>query len=57
MNAPYRLPDEFKTNRYHLHRVNLNDAQAIFDDYAADAKVTRFLVGSPTKASMTRLLS
>ena len=47
MIAPYRLPDEFKINRYHLRRVNLNDAQAIFDGYAADAEVTRFLGWKP----------
>ena len=29
MNAPYRLPDEFETDRYHLRQVKLDDAQAI----------------------------
>lgn len=47
MNAPYRLPDEFETTRYHLRRVNPGDAQAIFDSYAADAEVTRFLGWTP----------
>ncbi|MCE8440890.1 GNAT family N-acetyltransferase [Rhodovulum sulfidophilum] len=47
MNAPYRLPDEFEIDRYHLRRVNLDDAQAIFDSYATDAEVTRFLGWTP----------
>ncbi|WP_178390815.1 GNAT family N-acetyltransferase [Rhodovulum sulfidophilum] len=47
MTAPYRLPDEFETDCYHLRRVNLDDAQAIFDSYATDAEVTRFLGWTP----------
>lgn len=39
----YRLPEAFDTTRYHLRRVRPGDARAIFDSYASDAEVTRFL--------------
>lgn len=50
MTKPYRLPDEFKTARYYLRRVTENDAQAIFDSYATDVEVTRFLGWKPHKS-------
>lgn len=50
MNAPYRLPDEFETDRYHLRQVKLDDAQAIFDSYASDAEVSRFLGWTPHRS-------
>ena len=43
MNPPYRLPDAFDTDRYRLRRVNVDDAPAIFENYATDTEVTRFL--------------
>jgi RimJ/RimL family protein N-acetyltransferase len=50
MSTAYRLPDEFDTARYHLRRLKVDDAQAIFDSYATDAEVTRFLGWRPHKS-------
>jgi [ribosomal protein S5]-alanine N-acetyltransferase len=47
MNSPYRLPDEFETNRFLLRRVNVADAKSIFVSYAGDPEVTRFLGWKP----------
>lgn len=47
MTAPYHLPDKFETDRYILRRVTADDAKAIFDSYATDAEVTRFLGWKP----------
>lgn len=47
MSTPYCLPNEFETSRYRLRRVTAEDAKAIFDSYATDAKVTRFLGWKP----------
>lgn len=47
MTNPYRLPAEFETDRYHLRRLQADDAQAIFDGYATDEEVTRFLGWKP----------
>lgn len=37
------LPAELKTRRLHLRRPRLEDAAAIFDRYASDPEVTRYL--------------
>ncbi len=50
MSKLYRLPDEFETVRYHLRRVKVEDAQVIFDSYATDAEVTRFLGWKPHRS-------
>ncbi len=47
MNATYSLPDEFETGRYYLRRVTVDDAEAIFNSYATDMEVTRFLGWKP----------
>ncbi|WP_085785233.1 GNAT family N-acetyltransferase [Ketogulonicigenium robustum] len=47
MNDPYRLPEHFETARFRLRRVNVDDAQSIFDSYATDADVTRYLSWTP----------
>lgn len=47
MDTPYILPEEFGTRRYALRRVRMQDAQAIFDSYAQDAEVTRYLAWRP----------
>ena len=50
MSTHYRLPDEFETARYHLRRVEVDDAEAIFDSYATDIEVTRFLGWKPHRS-------
>lgn len=47
MAVSYRLPREFETNRLRLRRVRASDAEAIFESYASDANVTRFLGWRP----------
>lgn len=47
MDEPYRLPAEFETRHYILRRVKVDDAETIFDSYASDATVTRFLRWKP----------
>ncbi len=44
MNPP---PDRFQTARLTLRRPTLDDAQAIFEEYAADPDVTKYLVFKP----------
>ncbi|KAB2531303.1 alanine acetyltransferase [Salipiger aestuarii] len=43
----YCLPEEFETENYCLRRVQTKDAAAIFDAYAADAAVTKYLAWKP----------
>jgi len=50
MHSPYRLPDKFETNRFLLRRVNVADARSVFDSYAADPEVTRFLGWKPHRS-------
>ncbi|MCQ0090260.1 GNAT family N-acetyltransferase [Roseovarius sp. M141] len=47
MSTAYRIPDEFETRRYRLRRVTTGDASAIFNSYAADVAVTRYLGWRP----------
>lgn len=47
MLSPYRLPDEFETDRYVLRRPRPRDAEAIFQGYATDGEVTRYLGWAP----------
>lgn len=51
MPTTYRLPEEFQTARYRLRRVEVDDAQAIFESYAHDASVTRFLGWKPHQSA------
>jgi RimJ/RimL family protein N-acetyltransferase len=44
MNPP---PERFQTARLTLRRPTLDDAQAIFEEYAADPDVTKYLVFKP----------
>jgi ribosomal-protein-alanine N-acetyltransferase len=44
MNPP---PERFRTSRLTLRRPTLDDAQAIFEEYAADPDVTKYLVFKP----------
>jgi [ribosomal protein S5]-alanine N-acetyltransferase len=50
MRSPYRLPDELETNRFLLRRVNVANAKSIFDSYAADPEVARFLSWKPHRS-------
>lgn len=50
MSTPYRMPEEFETARYFLRRVEVDDALDIFDSYATDAEVTRFLGWKPHRS-------
>ena len=50
MSTNYRLQEEFETARYYLRRVKVDDAQAIFDSYATDPEVTRFLGWKPHRS-------
>lgn len=43
MTTPLRAPEELDTGRLMLRKVSLEDAQSIFDSYAADPEVTRYL--------------
>lgn len=43
MENAYRLPESFATPRYLLRRVRPGDAQPVFDSYAQDPDVTRYL--------------
>lgn len=47
MTQMYRLPESFETDHYCLRRARIEDAQAIFDAYATDPEVTRFLGWMP----------
>ncbi|MAC79338.1 MAG: alanine acetyltransferase [Rhodobacteraceae bacterium] len=53
MTTSYTLPDGFDTARCHLRRVSEADAQGIFESYATDADVTRYLGWTP-HASVAR---
>lgn len=50
MNAPYRLPETFETQRYALRRVQITDAPLIFESYAQDPEVTRYLGWRPHRS-------
>ena len=41
-------PEMFATQQLVLRRPRLSDADDIFDDYAADPEVTRYVIGRPT---------
>lgn len=43
----YRVPEDLETSRFHLRKVMLSDAPAIFESYAADPAVTRHLGWRP----------
>lgn len=47
MDGLYRLPESFETSRYRLRRVTSQDASSIFDSYARDTTVTRYLGWRP----------
>lgn len=47
MSQPQRPPDVIDTQRLSLRRPTLSDAAAIFESYAADPEVTRFLLWTP----------
>ena len=47
MDSAYRVPDSFETARYSLRRIAPADASSIFESYAADAAVTRYLAWRP----------
>ena len=40
-------PEIIHTRRLNLKKISTNDAEAIFDSYAQDPQVTRFLIWSP----------
>ena len=42
-----KAPDEIRTPRLALRKPRLEDAQAIFDAYASDPEVTRYLIWRP----------
>lgn len=42
-------PDRFETERLILRKPRMDDAPAIFEDYAQDPEVTRYLVWRPHK--------
>lgn len=52
IEGSYRLPELFETTRYILRRVKVSDAQLIFDGYAKDPKVTRFLGWKPHSSNV-----
>jgi RimJ/RimL family protein N-acetyltransferase len=47
MSEKYRLPEEFRTNRFLVRRIVPSDAQAIFDGWNTDPEVTRYLTWRP----------
>lgn len=47
MSQSYCLPEVLETERYMLRRLKHHDAAVIFDSYAADAEVTRYLGWRP----------
>ena len=57
------LPDSFETSRVRLRPVAVEDAEAIFDAYAQDEEVVRYLIWRPhrslseTKAYVERCTS
>ena len=49
------MPDEIRTQRLILRRPLVNDAEAIFDAYAQDPEVCRYLIWTPhTSSDVTR---
>lgn len=44
-----RPPETFLTDRLHLRPPALSDAETIFDTYATDPEVTRYLIWQPHK--------
>ena len=38
---------ELETKRLHLRRIRAADAEAMFDNWASDAQVTKYLTWSP----------
>jgi RimJ/RimL family protein N-acetyltransferase len=50
-DTPPKAPERIDTARLLLHRVSLDDADAIFSTYAADPEVTRY-VGFPRHRSI-----
>lgn len=50
---PARPPQAFQTTRLSLRWPVIDDAKAIFEEYAADAEVTRYLTWSPHKEIKT----
>ena len=47
MNAPYRPPEEFTTERFLVRRIQPSDAAAIFVGWATDPDVTKYLTWRP----------
>jgi ribosomal-protein-alanine N-acetyltransferase len=47
VDTHYCLPEQFYTQRYLLRRVTADDARSIFESYANDPEVTRFLGWKP----------
>ncbi len=47
MSEPYRLPEVFRTERFVVRRVQDADAEAIFEAYATDAAVARYMSWRP----------
>lgn len=55
MNATYRLPEEFYTDRFLVRRILPSDADAIFAGWAADLEVVKYLTWRPhAEVSQTR---
>ncbi len=50
MDNLYHLPTEFETERFLLRRVEVDDSEAIFNGYATDAKVVKFLGWRPHRS-------
>ena len=51
MTSPYRPPEDLRTPRLRLRPSAVADADAIFDAYAADPEVTRYLSWRPHRSS------
>lgn len=55
MNATYRPPEEFMTERFLVRRIQPSDAEAVFAGWAADPDVTKYLTWQPhTDLAQTR---
>lgn len=46
-----RPPSEFNTPRLHLRVAEIDDAESIFEEYAADQEVTRYMTWVPHTSS------
>jgi RimJ/RimL family protein N-acetyltransferase len=44
------LPSSFTTSRLYLRPIEIADAKAVFDNYAQDSEVTKFLIWKPHKS-------